>query len=136
MQISKKFKLAMVLSLALFAGVSHASISDRCIITVSQSALAFSEIDAYRNGLSPEQVTADIQKAFMDAEIDAMKQMYDLGGEVVKRGGTRAQALKFIRDSNAEINSDSDLPKNLKDKAAVAAENAFMCGYDDQLKDM
>lgn len=135
MQISKKFKLAMVLSLALFAGTAQAALSDRCIITIAQSAVAFTEIDAYRNGLSPEEVDADIQKVFMDAEIEAMQQMYSLGAETVSRGATRAQALKFFRDSAKETNADSDLPKDLQQKAAKAAEETFMCGYDDQVKD-
>lgn len=134
MQISKKFKLAMVLSLALFAGSANAELTDRCIITISQSATAFSEIDAYRNGLSPAEVDADLQAVFMDAEIEAMRQMYDLGGEVYKRNGTRKQALKFISDSVNEANAKSDLPDNLKAKAAKASVDAFMCGYDDMVK--
>lgn len=134
MQISKKFKLALVLSLALFAHTAQAVLTDRCIIVISQSATALTEADAYRNGLSPAEVDADIQATFMDAEIEAMRQIYDLGGEVYNRHGTRTQALNYINEGVNQQNLNSDLPANLKTKSAKAAVDAFMCGYDDMAK--
>lgn len=133
----KRFKIAMLATLlALSVQSAEAALSERCTVVLAQSAEQFSQIDAYRNGFNIDEVPEDVQRIFMDAEIEAMQDMYGLGTEVLKRGATRAQALKYIRDSNRNYNAQSDLPKELQEKAAKGAENAFMCGYDDQLNSM
>lgn len=136
MQKLFKSRLLMVVLLAGLASPCYAALSERCTVVLAQSAEQFSQIDAYRNGFNIDEVPEDAQRIFMDAEIEAMQDMYGLGTEVLKRGATRAQALKYIRDSNRDYNAQSDLPKELQEKAAKGAENAFMCGYDDQLNSL
>ncbi len=129
-------KLAIVLFVVLFAQVAKAEMSERCIIVISQSAAAFTKIDAYRNGLSASEVDAELQSVFMEAEIEAMREIYNVGVEAAQSGHTRKESLSDIIKAVNAANSENDLPAGMKREAAKASINAFMCGFDDQTKSL
>ncbi len=129
-------KLAIIIFLALLAQTAKAEMSERCIIVISQSAAAFTKIDAYRNGLSESEVDEELQSVFMDAEIEAMREIYDVGVDAAKSGHSRKESLSDIIKAVNAANSENDLPAGMKRQAARASVNAFMCGFDDQVKDI